>query len=127
MSEWDSDKNKLIDPSTVSKGSGKLVWWRCQNNHSWSASPARRIYDHSTCPTCNSLGFKYPNLLKEWIYENNSGIDPMLINPGTHTKAWWKCPNNHEWQTSIYRRTRDGMNCPQCRKSFKKTSSLIST
>lgn len=120
MSEWDRDKNKLIDPSIVSKGSGKLVWWRCQNNHSWSASPARRIYDNSTCPTCNSLGFKYPNLLKEWIYEKNSGLDPMHIHPGTHTKAWWNCPNKHEWQTSIYRRTRDGMNCPQCRKSFKK-------
>ena len=33
----------------------------------------------------------YPDLLKEWDYEKNAGIDPNSISAGSPKKVYWKC------------------------------------
>ena len=35
--EWDSEKNAPLTPQNVTPGSHKIVWWRCQNGHSYRA------------------------------------------------------------------------------------------
>jgi len=49
--EWDFAKNTSLTPKDVSKGSEKLVWWKCEQGHSWSAY----IYERTAgrgCPQC---------------------------------------------------------------------------
>ncbi len=35
--EWDIEKNAPLTPQDVAPGSHKIVWWRCQNGHSYRA------------------------------------------------------------------------------------------
>lgn len=49
--EWDYEKNKGIDIKTISKGSGKKVWWKCKNGHSWMAVVGSRSKGRN-CPIC---------------------------------------------------------------------------
>ena len=45
MKDWYWEKNNElnIDPYTISPASNKKVWWKCQNNHYWQATPGSRI------------------------------------------------------------------------------------
>ena len=50
LKDWDYYKND-IQPSDLSSGSGKKVWWIChQCGFSWYASPSTR--KKSGCPEC---------------------------------------------------------------------------
>lgn len=62
----------------------------------------------------NNLKKKYPELVKEWNYELNSG-NPEDYFPYSHYRAHWICKNNfdHKWETKIYNRTR-GTGCRIC-------------
>ena len=52
--EWDYKRNRGLSPWNVTAFSGKIVWWKCQNNHRWRASVASR--SRSTgCPICNNI------------------------------------------------------------------------
>ena len=49
--EWHPTKNNGLLPSQVTYGSGKKVWWQCDNNHSYLMCPrdkARSVL----CPVC---------------------------------------------------------------------------
>jgi hypothetical protein len=58
----------------------------------------------------------YKNLMGEWDYEKNEGLDPCKLTHGSHKKVWWICNNSeckHEWPAMINNRTR-GRGCPAC-------------
>lgn len=63
-----------------------------------------------------SLAEHSPELLKEWDYSKNEGINPETLSYGSKTKVWWVCSkdNRHSWQASIDKRTAD-RGCPLCR------------
>ena len=42
--EWDIHKNGELLPQMVSAGSGKKVWWKCENGHEWQATIASRVF-----------------------------------------------------------------------------------
>ena len=51
--EWDYEKNGDLDPSKISFGSNKKVWWRCAKGHSYMAWITDRTGKHRTgCPYC---------------------------------------------------------------------------
>ncbi len=52
LKEWDYNKNNKIDPTNISYGSGKKVWWLCNNNHSYEAAVNSRTIQKSGCPVC---------------------------------------------------------------------------
>ena len=52
-------------------------------------------------------------LMAEWDWEKNIGLDPAQLTLGSNKKVWWKCSQGHEWQISIAHRYR-GHNCPSC-------------
>ncbi len=56
-----------------------------------------------------------PELLLEWDYEKNVGIDPDSPPNGRSTRVGWKCLKNpaHKWDSLISNRTR-GKGCPYC-------------
>ncbi|RJQ49760.1 MAG: DUF262 domain-containing protein [Nitrospiraceae bacterium] len=69
-----------------------------------------------------------PELLHEWDYEQNAGIDPYSISAGSSRKFWWKCIKDptHKWDASVNNRVRLGHRCPICAgKKFKAGESLV--
>ncbi len=111
----DSDSNISIDILDITQGSAIPLIWKCSNGHLWKSSVVARLKDNRSCNICQSLGFRFPNLLKEWNYSKNSELDPNLIHAGTTQKAWWKCELGHEWYSRIADRTsKHKSNCPTC-------------
>lgn len=56
----------------------------------------------------------YPNLLAEWHYHKNEGLDPTRIKHRSEKVVWWLCQEVHEWEASVVRRTSRGSGCPFC-------------
>ena len=53
--EWHPTKNGELSPKSISYGSGKTVWWICENGHEWQTTPNRRTSKGNDCPVCARL------------------------------------------------------------------------
>jgi hypothetical protein len=124
--EWDYELNGDLRPEQILCNSKYKVWWKCDKNHSWDAY----IYSRnkgSGCPYCkglkatkeNNITITHPNLLLEWDYEKNKGINPNEFMYGSGKMVWWICSKNpsHSWKTSIRNRTK-GCGCSKCNIEF---------
>ncbi len=116
VGEWDNEKNDLT-PSQVTLKSGKMIWWKCENGHSWQAMVAYRS-NGSRCPHCtDKVVRKYrkgltPKLVEEWDFEKNALLLSQ-VSLGSDKKAWWKCEKGHSWEATISSRG-SGVGCPYC-------------
>lgn len=128
--EWDYEQNAALKPDAFTANSGKKVWWKCSNGHSWQATIDHRNKGRG-CPYCagryvisgeNDLQTRNPVLASEWNQEKNRDLTPANVLPNTNKKVWWKCSKGHEWQATINSRNR-GNGCPFC-SGRKKTTSL---
>lgn len=124
IEEWDFTLNGNLDPNRFSNQSNKVVFWRCQAGHSWKKRIQSRFLYSSGCPTCNSLGIKFPKLAEELAPENE--LDAYQLSYGSGKKVIWRCSKGHTWKTTISSRTvggyaSKGTGCPYC--SNKKVSS----
>ena len=54
--EWHPTKNGELTAKQVTVGSGKMVWWICDEGHEWTARPATRLRG-SGCAACATTGF----------------------------------------------------------------------
>lgn len=71
----------------------------------------------------------FPELLKEWDYEKNLGLDPNTITHGSGRAVYWKCSKcGGSWIAKINNRTH-GKGCPFChnRKIIKGLNDLSTT
>ncbi len=128
--QW-SNKN-IKTPFDYTPGYTKNVIWKCYeskcNKHVWKATITNRTTrktgcpycaNHTVCPCdnhCNSLGFIYPKLSKEWDFNKNS-ITPFDVVPGGNRKYYWICGKNHEWFAWLNNRTCYNLGCPICKTS----------
>lgn len=121
IAEWNYEKNIDLDPSKLTLGSNKKVWWICSKGHEWEAVIANRIKG-TGCPFCsgryavkgvNDLQTINPTLAAEWNYERNGELTPTNVTSGSNKKVWWKCDKGHEWQATINNRSK-GNKCPTC-------------
>ena len=128
--EWDYQKNDKVSQETITAGSGKKVWWRCEKGHSWYASIVSRNRGNG-CPVCaNRIVLKGYNditsnkkLLQSWNYEKNGELDPTEISIGSEKTVWWRCTEcGCEWKAMIRRRT-EGNGCPECGKKIRYANS----
>ena len=82
IAEWDWEKNDelKLDPKTLTLGSNKKVWWKCQRGHEWQATVKDRNSGKS-CPYCsgryavkgeNDLQTVNPTLANEWNFDKNN-------------------------------------------------------
>lgn len=120
--EWHPDNKKM---DTYSPNSGQKVKWVCQKNecgcHIWESTINHRTSKcKSGCPYCynfklcahNNLLAIYPELEKEWHYDNKSMI---LYPPNSGEKVKWICLNaQHIWKAEIKSRTGKKSGCPIC-------------
>lgn len=120
--EWDSEKNAPLTPKDITPGSHKLIWWRCQNGHSYRSAVKTRVQG-SGCPYCagknvlpekTSLAAEYPTIAKEWDAAKNMPLLPTQVISGTRRKVWWRCPKGHSWRAAVYSRATLGTGCPVC-------------
>ncbi len=137
--EWDYEKNGELKPTMLTAGSKVNVWWRCPKcGHSWSTSPNSRKYGTRGCPKCaekqrvvsfrkaflkegqNDLVSQASEVLKEWDYELNQGINPADFTVNSKEKVWWKCNRcGKQWQAAINNRVLNKSGCPKCMKHAK--------
>ena len=55
------------------------------------------------------------DLMAEWDYSANDGLNPSVLGANSHLKAWWKCKKcGRSWQADIANRSRLGRGCPYC-------------
>lgn len=123
--QWHLTKNIGLVLDEIQPKSNKKIWWKCSYGHEWQASVYNRTRGKG-CPYCagyypspeHNLAICYPELLLEWDYAKNLGIDPTKVNSHTEILAWWICIKKHNWQTKICNRTdkRGGTGCPICKR-----------
>jgi hypothetical protein len=129
---WDYELN-TISPKTVPPHSNRKVWWKCpktdcKNNckHVYFSIVSNKTREKPTgCPCCDgkqicfckSLMYLRPDLMAEWDYERNNGINPLKISLGSHIEVWWRCLyadcDCHVWKTAVCNRV-IGTNCSFC-------------
>ena len=139
VKEWDYERNKDLTPDKITVNNNKKVWWICKTcHHHWKVGVASRNKG-TACPKCadkqrtlskyerivrekGSFATNYPELLKEWDYEKNEGLNPEILPPHSGKKVWWKCSVcGYSWQTAICARAK-GRGCEQC---YKRNNSLL--
>ena len=123
LTEWDYTKNKK-SPYDFAVHSTKKVWWRCSKGHDWQARiQARTRKNREThCPFCsgyraskeNNLAVLSPQLMEEWDYLRNDGVNPFHLLNVTAKKVWWKCKKGHGWEAQVASRTMAKNGCPYC-------------
>lgn len=130
--EWNYQKNDKM-PEDILFGSTYNAWWVCGNcGFEWQTRVVHRTGSKKTnCPECAKKKFRqtqlknqikkegsfadnYPELLKEWNYQRNIGIDPYSYTSKSAKKVWWTCPKGHDYQSVIYSRTKNKTGCPIC-------------
>ena len=131
MLEWDWDKNNKIglDPNTLTHGSHKKAWWKCNLGHSYNTP----IYNKTSstrptkCPVCNGKQILYgfndlktlnPMLAQEWHPIKNGNLAPEMVTEYSNKKVWWQCEFGHEWEATIADRS-NGRCCPICSKEMR--------
>lgn len=139
LCEWDWEKNKEIDPTKITPGCTKAVWWKCKTcGHSWKAPVAARTRNAGGgCPACGDkvraasrrrvllkkvapLDVTNPEIAAEWDWNKNKEFTPSEITKGSGKKFWWKCAIcGCEWEAEVSARTRGYCKCPNCNKKGK--------
>lgn len=128
-SQWHKTKNSL-DPSQITAGSNKKVWWICKLGHEWESAISNRTSGRN-CPYCSNKKVNEENCLatthkelvcQRWDFSKNE-ISPYLVTRGCTKKAWWKCQNNHNYYMAI-KNASNGNECPLC-KNLKKQKHLL--
>lgn len=126
--EWHPTKNDKLTAEMVSVSARRSVYWRCSKNnrHEWKAAIYSR-FNGTGCPHCsnravsedNSLANVNPEILLDWDYSRNKGIDPKKILSSSSKVVWWKCKRDpeHRWKVRVRNRTVNGTGCPFCRGS----------
>lgn len=121
VKEWHPTKNGSLSPKDVTAGSGKKVYWKCNQGHEWERTVVARSRG-SGCPICsnrqvlvgfNDLATTHPQLAEQWHPTKNGTLKPTDIVAGSETKVVWQCEYGHEWTTSAVNRKK-GKQCPQC-------------
>ncbi len=135
LNEWNYEKNGELTPNSITKGSHKKVWWKCERGHEWEAQIKSRTYNHG-CPYCSGTRKKAivgendlitwckehnkDYIIDEWDYDSNDDLTPEMFTFSSHKRINWKCNKGHQWSAVIKERTKKrGNMCPECRKDNK--------
>lgn len=127
--EWDYERNGDLKPTAVSRGSAKVVWWKCGScGFSWQGVINKRTARNEGCPSCRvsvkrtirkpthgmTLADAHPDVAAEWHPTKNGDLTPSDVAANSHRSVWWVCQSGHEWQTVIKNRNREKSGCPIC-------------
>lgn len=120
---WHPTRNPGLYPESLTGGSHKKVWWQCAQGHDWEAPVYSVALNGSGCPRCSGLlpipgetdlETLCPQVAALWDRERNGSLTPGELTPGSKRKVWWRCPQGHSWEASVYSTALDGTGCPWC-------------
>lgn len=122
--QWHPTKNGDKTPDMFTYGSGHKAYWLCPTcGQTWKAAMNLRSLQDRGCPYCahekpikgvNDLVTLRPDLMKDWDYEKNEGIDPTDLMPNSNKKVYWKCSVcGYRYYTFVANRNR-GTGCKKC-------------
>jgi len=131
VKEWHPTRNGNLRPRDITPGSGKKVWWLCEEGHEWQAA----IYSRnrgSGCPDCyravqisnDPQIVSDATLAIEWHPTKNGDLRLGDVAPGFFDKVWWLCQAGHEWQATVKSRLK-GSGCPLCNGAFGQKNSSV--
>lgn len=126
--EWHPSKNAGLNPSDVTPGSSKRVWWRCARDpeHEWDSVVHSRtkLRSPNRCPYCsgfklspdNCLAKCHPEIAAEWHPTKNGDLTAEQVKRASGKKVWWRCSIDeaHEWEAVVKNRTVLKTGCPGC-------------
>lgn len=69
-SQWHPTKNGQLTAQHVTKGSGKKIWWLCDNDHEWRSLVSDRS-NGSGCPNCVNHVSKAEEDIKDYLESLN--------------------------------------------------------
>lgn len=122
IESWHPTLNGSLVPSETYKHSMKKIWWHCKHGHEWKTTAKHRTVRGSNCPVCtnrivvagfNDLASTNPVVAKQWHPSLNLNLTPEMLTAGSNKKVWWKCKNDHEYQSVISDRN-VGKGCGTC-------------
>ena len=103
-----------VSPYSIPPTYSKPIIWNCSKGHTWERRISLQL-KIGTCPICTSSLFALnPELLKEWDYELNSGIDPISVSAYSNRKYFWKCKEGHSYIAAPEKLMRRNKRCPIC-------------
>ena len=122
--QWHPTANGSDHPDMFTFGSGHNAYWLCPEcGQTWKASINNRTLAKHNCPYCahekpikgvNDLVSTRPDLLTEWDYEKNAGLDPSEFLPNSNKVVWWRCSKcGYDYKASIANRNK-GTGCARC-------------
>lgn len=120
--QWHPTKNGGLTPQSVTAGTHRKVWWRCEIGHEWQAAVSSRAAGVG-CPVCagkqvllgeNDLASRFPGIAAQWNEAHNGTLTPEQISAYSNRRVWWRCERGHEWQAAVGSRTKAGSGCPYC-------------
>ncbi len=133
--EWHPAKNGELQPSDVTAGSDRKIWWQCALGHEWQATVENRSLRGQACPYCsgkkawpgfNDLETMYPEVAKQWHPGLNNELSPRHIRPGSGKRIWWQCEEGHVWQAAVFSRTsKKRSGCPVCAGNVKRVKNGV--
>ena len=119
--QWHPTKNGNLQPTDVTSGSDKRVWWQCDRGHEWKSVISSRNSGIG-CPYCsnqkvlsgfNDLATTNPALAAQWHPTKNGGLTPTDVVSGSNRQVWWLGECGHEWKAVISSRNA-GRGCVFC-------------
>lgn len=105
------------DPSYYRPYINKVMPWKCDRGHRWSAAAANRTAKGYGCPICsgqqllagfNDLATTDPELAAQVV-----SPDPSTFQASSARQVVWRCSLGHEWSAVAYSRV-NGNGCPYC-------------
>jgi len=105
------------DPTQFVQNSHRIVAWKCELGHQWTARIFSRASNGLGCPICsgfkvlpgfNDLATTHPELAAQAV-----GWDTTTVSRGTQVKKKWRCEFGHEWIAYVHSRSQ-GFGCPSC-------------
>lgn len=108
---WDFSKN-VSKPEELTHASHSLVWWICENFHSFQKQIAGATNGRTAlCVLCTKIPTTHPHLLDEWDYEKNDRLPESVGSGAGH--VWWICKEGHSYSMAVHNKIK-GKRCPIC-------------
>lgn len=126
LRQWDFEQNGNLSPYDIPLNYSFKVAWHCNIcGYKWHSSPNTRVRGDkiANCPHCSGrvalsgvddFETLYPEIAREWDYNNNNGVLPSQIKPFTNKKYYFVCPDcGNSYPTYPGNRIK-GSGCPKC-------------
>ena len=101
--------------ATEYSGVMRKVLWKCENGHTWRATPSSVKHHNTWCPVCAQRApVRLERLRRHAEQLGGQCLATEYFN--NRSKLMWRCKHGHVWQATVNGVLHKGTWCPHCRK-----------